>query len=622
MALTLEPVLAAAQDLRDASVAKALFAEARQAAGLGDWESALVFLAEARAQDPGDADILYLSALATVKKGLALGEALGSLDAALATGRFSYYDKRDASTLKAELLLRERRWKEALEALGPYEPGRGADPAFRLIRARAFAGLGDLRAFMAEETQAVKLFPDNGAFARLFVTRAGLFPASAEERELGDLILSRLTRYADSDPELPVLAAPLMADIAARRDTVLAYRSSGGSSNAATLRALEYGLIDEATASSELLSGAHPVYLADLSSLLALAGSPNGRDKVEKALFAWSGEILVDSDSDGIAEASFSIVKGLATGWKLDEGQDGVYEHRAAFADGLPSAITIEREGIAIEVLYGAYPAVSSVSFTKKGERSSFAFSPEAFSYAPIAMRAFSGEGRSTLLFPYANSLADPNERSCATSALSVITETGSSRTVTSLDRGLPISSSAYEGGILHSTTSYSRGSPVLERIDADGDGRFETEHGYSADAEGGARLSWVREDGDGDGVFEYREQLQFPFRKEWDYDGNGSIDALQFQLADGSIEREFSSRLDDRLDEAIVVKSGRIISLSRNGLAQPLLPDSNPLLTWIGEKPFDLGRNLPAGEGFFTTMGRRYRLTRLGDLAFAELVQ
>ena len=53
-----------------------------------------------------------------------------------------------------------------------------------------------------------------------------------------------------------------------------------------------------------------------------------------------------------------------------------------------------------------------------------------------------------------------------------------------------------------------------------------------------------------------------FPFLKEWDYDGNGSVDARQFQLADGSIRKEFSSRLDGRLDEAVVVKDGKIVSL------------------------------------------------------------
>jgi hypothetical protein len=122
--------------------------------------------------------------------------------------------------------------------------------------------------------------------------------------------------------------------------------------------------------------------------------------------------------------------------------------------------------------------------------------------------------------------------------------------------------------------------------------------------------------------VFEYREQTVFPFLKQWDYDGNGSVDALQFQLADGSTRKEFSSRLDGHLDEAVVVKEGRIVSFSRNGAALDLIPDSNRELTWIGRKIFDLGRNIPAGEGIFSYAGERYTLLRIGAYAFAELIQ
>ena len=98
-------------------------------------------------------------------------------------------------------------------------------------------------------------------------------------------------------------------------------------------------------------------------------------------------------------------------------------------------------------------------------------------------------------------------------------------------------------------------------------------------------------------------------------------MDALQFQLADGSVEQEFSSRLDNNLDETVIVKSGKIVSLARDGVSIALIPDANPSLTWIGTKSFDLGSNLPAGEGVFSAMGKRYRLTRVGELAFAELV-
>ncbi len=77
-----------AQDSREAAsdAARALLDAARQSAGVGDWASAQAYLAEALRQDTGDSDALYLDALASVKTGQVLDEALGGLDAALASG--------------------------------------------------------------------------------------------------------------------------------------------------------------------------------------------------------------------------------------------------------------------------------------------------------------------------------------------------------------------------------------------------------------------------------------------------------------------------------------------------------------------------------------------------------
>ena len=54
-----------------------------------------------------------------------------------------------------------------------------------IIRARAFLGLGDRRAFASELDSALRRFPDDPSFARLFLIQAGRLPDSAEARELG-----------------------------------------------------------------------------------------------------------------------------------------------------------------------------------------------------------------------------------------------------------------------------------------------------------------------------------------------------------------------------------------------------------------------------------------------------
>ena len=135
------------------------------------------------------------------------------------------------------------------------------------------------------------------------------------------------------------------------------------------------------------------------------------------------------------------------TDWALDSRQDGVEDERGAFADGLPTSIILHRGGAEIDVDYSAYPAVASVVFVEKTQKRSFSFSPEAFAFAPIAMRPFAGEGTSTIYFPSANPVDDPTETSCATKALSVAVESGASREVTLLDKGTPLSSTTYRDG-------------------------------------------------------------------------------------------------------------------------------------------------------------------------------
>lgn len=608
-------------DSAASTVARALFEEARTAAGIGDWDSATACLDEASIKDPTDADILYLSALASMRRSEPYELALAKLDASLATGRFSTYAKRDARLLKAELLVRERRWKAALDALGSPDPQALIDPSYALIRARALSGSGDGRAFSLAIAEALRRFPDESAFARLFLERAKAMPSSAQDRDNCAVVVSRLPRYIETDPELPVLASPFMPDHKAREDAVLAFRAAGRSSAAATLRALEYGLVSEAAAAAEMLSGAFPLRLGDLESLYSLAGSKAGRDAVFAALAPWSGTVFIDSDKDGLSEGSFTLSSGLVTDWKRDSKQEGLIDESADFESGQVSAFSIKRGKLQMSILYSSYPAVAGIAFIDADSRRSYAFGPGDFAYAPVSMRAFAGEGRAAVYLPYPKASIDPSEAKAASIALSVETTSGDTRALTLLDKGRPLSGEAYQGGRLASKRSYEKGHPLLELADVDGDGRFETKREFAKDSRGDWKVDAVSIDSDGDGVFEYSEAVSFPFTKEWDYDGDGSIDARQEELSDGSIERDFSSRLDGRLDESLVIKDGKIVSLSRDGRSIALIPDSNPILTWIGSKIFDLGGNLPEGEGVFSHMGARYRLIRVGSLAFAELI-
>ncbi|HUW40699.1 MAG TPA: tetratricopeptide repeat protein [Rectinemataceae bacterium] len=604
----------------DAAIARAYFDEARQRAAAGDWSGAAPLLAAAEEIDSGDSDLRYLAALASIQNGGSIAQGLDELDAALAADRFTYYRRDDAVSLRSELLIRSGRYAEALAALR----GLPLDADTLWMRCRAFEGRGDTSSFDAELRTALRLYPDDPRFPRVFLESLGdpsrSAPRSAEAAALGDTILARLRSYAALDPELPVLAAPIMQDRKARRDAVLAYRSAGGRSARATLLALDYGLVDQKTACDELFSGRYPLKLADIEAALALARSGADRDLVAAAFDAYSGPIVLKKDG-GIAETA-ELKSGRPVSWSRSyDDERGHISYELELADEEPARLVVSIPGTEIRVGYSSYPYCSTIAFSEGGATTDYRFDPDQYFFAPVKLRSVLGSGSGERFVPVYSDAPLPTERACAAAALEIGVSSGDSRQITTLDRGIPLKRVTWKSGRLYAILSYERGLPRIERVDADGDGRFETERVYATGEDGVSKVEWILIDTKGTGIFDYREQTVFPFRKEWDFDRNGSIDAVQYQQKDGSIVREFSTGLDGRFDESMTIQAGKIASFTKNGHNVKLLADANPSVTWIGSKPFDLGSNVPADEGVISVRNIRVRIVRAGSQIFAEIV-
>ena len=617
-------VAAAAQSAVTAqpSIARAFLDEARLRADEGDWAGAASLLKEAEESDGTDSDVRYLSALAALRNGAAPAVSIAELDAAVAANRFAYYNLRDALSLKAELLVRSGRYTEALDALR----GIPLDADARWIRCRAFLGLNDRGSFDAEIGAALAAFPDDPRFPRVFLERyggaAGTAAASHLEISLGDTILSRVARYALLDPEMPVLAAPIMADQTARRDSVLAYRASGGKSARATLLALEYGIIDEKAACAELFSGAYPLTLDDVLRALDLARNDAERSAVGAALDGYNGALSI-RDAGGVQETA-QLQSGRARQWsRSSDDERGHIAYAATLADEAPQSFELSQPGSAMRVTFAAYPYCAAISFTEASTSTEYSFAPEALSYAPIVMRAILGQGEARRFIPVASADPPPTEAACAASALAITltSSDGKERQVTSMDRGIPQRRETWKDGRLYAVLAFDKGHPTVERVDTDGDGRYETERIYGGSDAASPSVVAVRIDTKGTGIFDYREQLVPPYKKEWDFDDDGSIDAIQSLEPDGSVLRQFSTKMNGSFDETMTIRDDKILSLTRNGRKPALIADRNPLVTWIGEKPFNLGSNVPSGEGVFTVMNKRIRIVRVGTQVFAEIV-
>ncbi len=628
--LSFWPLALAAQPRSPESLS--MMSAAATRAGLGDWAGAEDLAKRVLALDDRDSDALYLSALAAMRLRDEVGPPLEALELARASDTFRYYSSQAARDLQAGLLVRLRRFESALRLL----PGPGAgqssadilDPEYRRLRALAYLGEGQTRLALGELEAGSQRFPGDPVFARIFFRAWARNPASEEALGLARTFLARLSSLAAADPDLPVLALPFILDPGKRRDAILARRALGSFPVSASLGALQYGIIGDKAAIAEVFASSASLAYADLEALHSLLGSAEGRKEYALRLGSFSGSIVFDRDGDGWPEEEALYRSARLEAWTLDADQDGQVEARLSFADGLPSDFRVGLGDTEALYHYGSYPAVLGLSLhplsPALGMTEVYSFGPGSLLYAPISMSPYPSAAEASLFLPAPSPAAPTSSRAATVLALGLRRGQGKEGEYLSLDRGIPLRRESFLEGRLVASLDYSGGRPGVEKADTDLDGRFETERAYLADSPAGPQdILWSRVDTDGDGLFEYQEERGPPPRKSWDFNQDGRPDAIELSLPGGQVRREFSSRLDGRLDEVLLLDAqGRILGLTRDSRPIALVQDSNPRLRWLGRKPFDLGSNLPASEGIYYHMGLRYRLVFAGASAFAELIE
>jgi len=625
---------------------------AAERAAMGDWDGATRIIAGAVDTDSPGSDALYFAALAVLRTRDDAGAALSLCEASIASGTFSLYGRGDAVDLEASLLARLRRYEDCLRLLQETSgDGAGAlDPEQYRLKALSYLGLGRQAEAVRELREAADRFPADPRFPQLYFERMAAGNPSPGSHALGDLFIRRLAPLADRDPALLVLAAPCILDSRQREDAIRAFRAQGGRSARATLEALRYGIIGDEAALNEFFAGSYPVFLSDLGSLVDLLGTATGRQRLSSLLGAYTGRILVDRDGDGYAEETALYSAGRLVSWKGDEDQDGLAELSMSFNEGVPADLVVVLEDCRVEARYANYPYVGSLEFVPAKACAGLAslvrpadavdgmdsggglegradetyyFAPEAFILRPLSLQAFPAASDPAMFVPGLLPMPSPTRTAAAGAALRLESTVSGIKDRIDLDRGIPLRRTRYAGGKPYAILDYARGLPGIERVDADGDGRFEMQRGYLPGADASdASIAWARIDADGDGIFEYREEMTFPFRKEWDLDSNGSVDAAEYRDAKDGHVLEFSSRLDGTFDETVTLDAaGHVVAVTRRGQPLALVRDANPAIYWLGRKDFDLGSNAPASEGIYTYMNHRYRIVYSGQGAFAELV-
>jgi hypothetical protein len=610
-----------------AAASRAAVDRAVRALEVGDSEGALAAVDEGRALDPSNADAHYIYALSVLRAGRPLPEAETELRLSLTGCRFLQYSQNDASRLLAHILIRTKRSPEALTLIA--RPALDADSDTLYLRAQALRAMGNTDAFLSTLDSSLDRFPSDARIVRELLSYAARVPRTEAIASRIRRVEGRLGYYRYLDPELIRMLVPFRASEADRRDLLLEYRAMGKRNPAAVPAALELGILDDAAASTEFFSFP-ALSWADLRELRSLLRDDAGRSAFANAFAGYSGKIGYDSDGDGFYETLTTYNKGEIEEWALDFDQDGVPEADFRFRENLPDSGKMQLSGAEAYIEYGTYPYLSKIRFSTAAGMREYLFSPDALAFPVVALSVEANGKAGNEYAPQRTTQGVPTDTACAAAAYRVTERSAAASEpvrITDVDKGIPVRSLIRTEDGRSGILVYRNGHPLYELADMDGDGLFESRYFYDTDATftvgSGKQPAPSRFEGDFDldGAFEYHEDLNFPFLRTWDYNGDGRIDAQASALKEGGELWEFSRRFDGRLDTAIIVRDGRIARVIRGGVEISLTSDSGGKVLWVGEKPFDFGRVEPAA-GIGKRGGFRYRVIRFGDQLIAEAVE
>jgi hypothetical protein len=331
------------------------------------------------------------------------------------------------------------------------------------------------------------------------------------------------------------MAAPFISNDDDARRLVAAYRSGSlmpqadrgfRPAPASIIPALNLGLLDDFDAVDELFAS-DTLDIGLINGISDLLRSEEGRNHLAQKLHSFTGTITEDEDRDGFPESRAVYRQGSVVEYHSDSNQDGVTDifvlidtglPRQAEMAALPSVSPASGTGMVKALIHWErYPSVLEVTLG----RETYRFAPGAFHYASIVYEELCAtETYAGLLFPRHDPLSPGLTRrmlsSFAVSVQRPSAEFEGGIEYIILERGIPVRAEVTLNNMTVSVTEFENGSPVIQRLDLDRDGRMETIRrfrrihpaGRAADELLDYRplMESSESDWDGDGIFEYRE--------------------------------------------------------------------------------------------------------------------
>jgi hypothetical protein len=276
--------------------------------------------------------------------------------------------------------------------------------------------------------------------------------------------------------------------------------------------------------------------------------SEGGKELFNRNLLAFSGVIVEDGDADGFYESRASYRDGELFSYRYDADQDGLPDLIVIFSGQVPDraeqvvlpeaaaspALPVRDEDrIKAGIVWDRYPAVLSAEM----ESCFFIPRPMDYFFNPVRLTELCGTGtRGGLVYPEIEERYQRiSRRSLVSFALQIrrpSAEFKGADEVIDLDRGVPRRAVEILGGRVVSVTEFVQGSPSLQQVDLDLDGRMETLRRFAPQPPPSGEevlnrrgeLVFTESDWNGDGRYETAEEyLPGGKRRSYmDMDGDG----------------------------------------------------------------------------------------------------
>jgi len=521
----------------------------KKAVDEGRWSEALAAAERAADFSNVSSDISYQLALTLTHEGGSRTGAINALDRALEINRWVIYNENQALLLKASQLTATRRFASALSVLDKAE--ESADSAvIRLLALRGMAFSGStargfdpviaLSRFRSHVLAAMDRYSRDPRPLRVFLEYARNRKSEPSEltqsdQKLLELALKRLPFLLEADNDLAWLAAYFIGDTEQAKRYVSAYRSGGIPSvqdrnfkpvPASVPIALNLGILDDTRAIEELFS-VEPMNAGVMNEVYGLLRSEEGRDLFTQKLLSFSGTIISDDDNDGYIDNKSLYKSGVVREFMIDTAQDNIFDLHVSFSsDGVPVTARIPVMGNkTAEVQWERYPSVKQITIVN--ER--FFFRPADFKYMPVNLVTFGGSKKyagpeyPVLLPQYAELTRNAIVSFCSNIQRPSMEFDGATEELF-LERGIILRAEETSGGKQISVTEFERGSPVIQRLDMDMDGRMETVRRFHRSDSTWSNL---------DETFNYRRLIA---SSESDWTGQGKFKTGEVYQKDGSV--------------------------------------------------------------------------------------